>query len=90
MTNMSVVVLTDWMRPVCGGVRSIMTTTAIATPEIIEGYKEMVGKFKRYAPEWDGAITPETAVRLVRDVIDKAKPEDSGALLSQFGNDRWL
>ncbi|KAI0695678.1 short-chain dehydrogenases/reductase [Cerioporus squamosus] len=61
------------------------------TPEEIEGYKAMVKQFQKYAPDWDGApLTPETSVKLMRDVIAKAGPKDTGAFISQYGNQRWL
>ncbi|KAI0740434.1 NAD(P)-binding protein [Earliella scabrosa] len=61
------------------------------TPEELEGFKAMVAQFKKYAPEWDGIpLTPETSVKLMRDVIEEAGPKDSGTFLSQYGNQKWL
>ena len=67
------------------------TVGRTATPEELEGFKAMVAQFKKYAPEWDGIpLTPETSVKLMRDVIEKAGPKDSGTFLSQYGNQKWL
>ncbi|RPD58256.1 short-chain dehydrogenases/reductase [Lentinus tigrinus ALCF2SS1-7] len=61
------------------------------TPEEIEGFKAMVKQFQKYAPDWDGVpLTPETSVTLMRDVIAKAGPKDTGAFVSHFGNQKWL
>lgn len=51
----------------------------------------MVAQFKKYAPEWDGQpITPETSVRLVLGVVEKATTKDNGAFLSHWGNKNFL
>lgn len=51
----------------------------------------MVEKLKRLYPAWEGVpLTPETSVRLVRDVIDKVGPKESGAFVSHFGSQQWL
>ncbi|KAI0695680.1 NAD(P)-binding protein [Cerioporus squamosus] len=61
------------------------------TPEEIEGYKAMVGMFQKYAPDWDGVpLTPETSVSMMRDVIAKAGPKDTGAFISHHGDQNWL
>ena len=67
------------------------TVERTATPEELEGFKAMVAQFKKYAPEWDGIpLTPEASVKLTLDVIAKADPKDTGAFISQYGNQRWL
>ncbi|KAI0808052.1 NAD(P)-binding protein [Fomes fomentarius] len=61
------------------------------TPEDVEGFLRMVEKFKRLYPAWEGVpLTPETSVRLVREVIDKVGPKESGAFVSHFGSQQWL
>ena len=62
-----------------------------ATAEELEGFAKMVALFKTQAPDWDGLpLTPETSVRLMREVIAKAGPQESGAFVSQYGNQKWL
>ncbi|KAI0631575.1 NAD(P)-binding protein [Trametes polyzona] len=61
------------------------------TQEELAAFGAMVAQFKKYAPEWDGQpLTPQTSVRLVLGVIDKATVEDTGAFLSHWGNKQWL
>ncbi|KAI0349812.1 NAD(P)-binding protein [Trametes cingulata] len=61
------------------------------TAEELAAFQDMVAQFKKYAPDWDGVpITPETSVRLVLGVIEKATVNDTGAFLSHWGNQKWL
>ncbi|KAF2033699.1 short-chain dehydrogenase [Setomelanomma holmii] len=61
------------------------------TPEQQQGGMIMAGKFKAYAPEWNGFITPEESVREVLKTIENASLEkDAGAFVSHFGNKQWL
>ncbi|KAK5046993.1 hypothetical protein LTR84_006935 [Exophiala bonariae] len=62
------------------------------TPEQGQKAMGMMGKFKDYAPDFSGPITPEESVKLMRAVWDKASVAngDGGAFLSQFGNKQWL
>lgn len=64
----------------------------IATQEQINSLMEMGAKFKQYAPHFNGPTTPESAVRDVRNVWEKASVEngDGGAFVSQHGNKQWL
>jgi|TARA_R110002003_G_scaffold121_29_gene10902 hypothetical protein len=68
------------------------TDRMTVTPE--EGAKVMVmaGKFKAYAPHFEGFATPESAVKDMLKVIENASLEngDGGAFVSQFGNKQWL
>ena len=51
----------------------------------------MVKLFQKYSPDWDGVpLTPEASVKLTLDVIAKADRKDTGAFISQYGNQRWL
>ncbi len=51
----------------------------------------MVKRFQVYDPEWDGVpLTPQKSVSLMRDVIAKVGPKDTGAFISQYGNKKWL
>ncbi|KAI0739471.1 NAD(P)-binding protein [Daedaleopsis nitida] len=69
----------------------VNTAEKLPTPEELEGLKSEVAMFRRYSPDWDGApLTPETSVKLMRGVIDKIGPKDSGAFVSQHGDQRWL
>ena len=53
--------------------------------------KTLFASLKKYAPDWDGLpITAEKSVEMMMEVISKVGPEDSGALLSHLGTDRWL
>ena len=62
-----------------------------ATPEEVEGFKGMVAMFKKHSPHWDGVpLTAETSVKMMRAVIDKTGPKDTGAFLSHFGTQQWL
>ena len=62
-----------------------------ATPEEVEGYKDMVAKLQKHSPHWDGVpLTPEASVKMMREVMKNVSVEDSGAFFSQFGNQQWL
>lgn len=61
----------------------------------IEGFRKMVDgiveTLQKASPTFKGLATPERAVRLMLDVIEKAGPESSGSSLSQHGNNNeWL
>lgn len=56
----------------------------------MEGYKTMVKQFQKVYPNWTGAITPETSVKMMLDVIYKWEPKDTGAFVSHHGNKEWL
>ncbi|RDX44682.1 short-chain dehydrogenases/reductase [Lentinus brumalis] len=61
------------------------------SPEDVEDFKKMVKRFQVYDPEWDGVpLTPQKSVSLMRDVIAKVGPKDTGAFISQYGNKKWL
>ena len=63
---------------------------SVATPEELEGYTKMVGMFKQAYPKWDGAITPETSVKMMLDVFARAGLEQNGQMISHHGNKEWL
>ncbi|KAJ5952400.1 uncharacterized protein N7479_010813 [Penicillium vulpinum] len=65
---------------------------ADATEEQQKGLAGMLGAFARYAPDFKGPTPPETAVKDVISVIEKAsaKGGDGGSFVSHFGNQRWL
>lgn len=52
----------------------------------------MMGKFKEYAPDFSGPITPEESVRSMREVWEKASVVngDGGAFLSHHGDKKWI
>ncbi|KAF2870607.1 hypothetical protein BDV95DRAFT_574221 [Massariosphaeria phaeospora] len=53
---------------------------------------ETVGKFKMYAPDWQGPDTPPSSVKAVLSVVNQCSLEngDSGAFLSHYGDKQWL
>lgn len=62
-------------------------------PEVQAGSKALVASFQRYKPDLkipEDHVAPEVAVRLMRDVIEKAALEQSGSSVSQFGDKQWL
>lgn len=50
-----------------------------------------VQKLMGYAPHFTGLASPESAVALVRKVMENASVEngDGGTWVSQFGNKQW-
>ncbi|KAH9924656.1 NAD(P)-binding protein [Epithele typhae] len=61
------------------------------TPEQLPFIAKMVEEFKRVSPQWDGKpISPETSVKMMREVLAKTGPPDTGAFVSHFGDKRWL
>ncbi|KAF4972587.1 hypothetical protein FSARC_860 [Fusarium sarcochroum] len=60
--------------------------------EQLEGLKAMMGRFKAYAPHFEGPITATESVTKVRSVIDNASIEagSGGTFVSHFGNKQWL
>jgi len=60
------------------------------TPEEIAQFQEMMKQFKAWVPDFNGPLTPAESVKLQKNVIDKITIEDSGALLSHWGNKKWL
>ncbi|KDQ63092.1 hypothetical protein JAAARDRAFT_29089 [Jaapia argillacea MUCL 33604] len=61
------------------------------SPEQIEGYKWMVARFQEAAPTWDGqALSPEVSVKMMLDVVANLSEKNSGAFVSQYGNQKWL
>lgn len=51
----------------------------------------MVAKLQKHSPHWDGVpLTPEASVKMMREVMKNVSVEDSGAFISQFGNQQWL
>jgi len=63
-----------------------------ATEEQLKSLYAMMGKFKEYAPHFEGPTTAEIAIGQVLSVIDKASIQagDGGSSVSQFGNKQWL
>lgn len=63
----------------------------IDTPDELEGFKQMIGAFKAYAPTFEGPITPQQSVEMVLKVIDEATLEkNGGSFVSHYGNKQWL
>ena len=58
---------------------------------MVGAFKTLVPLFQKHSPHWDGVpLTPEVSVRMMRDVISKMGPEDTGAFVSHFGSKQWL
>ncbi|KEF51701.1 uncharacterized protein A1O9_12336 [Exophiala aquamarina CBS 119918] len=53
---------------------------------------ELAGKFKRYAPHFEGPATPEASVKAIISVFEKSSiaKGDSGAFISHLGTKQWL
>lgn len=53
---------------------------------------EMGAKFKAYAPDWNGPLTPQESVKAVLSVVNKASIEagNGGSFVSHYGNKNWL
>ncbi|KAK2767465.1 hypothetical protein FQN54_003621 [Arachnomyces sp. PD_36] len=62
------------------------------TEKELQGLGEMVAKFQRYAPHFQGAITPEESVKATVSVFEKASLAngDGGSFVSHLGTKRWL
>ena len=52
----------------------------------------MFGKFQAYAPHFTGPSTPESSVKDMMSVIEKASiaAGDGGSFVSHLGNKQWL
>jgi len=66
------------------------TSTRPPTPNELEQFTTMIGKFSKLYPDFTGPITPETSVRMQLEVINRATVNDSGAFISHKGNKEWL
>ncbi|KUJ23301.1 NAD(P)-binding protein [Mollisia scopiformis] len=53
---------------------------------------DMIGKFMKYAPDFNGPTPIDVAIQRILSVMDKSSVEagDGGKSLSQFGNKQWL
>ena len=72
--------------------RDFLAYTASADGATLEGVKEMMGKFAKYAPSFKGPISPQESVEKVLAVIEKASVAngDGGSFVSHFGNKQWI
>ncbi|KAL4960379.1 NAD(P)-binding protein [Aspergillus stella-maris] len=63
-----------------------------ATPEQLQAVMGIMAKFQAYAPNFKGPVSPETAVKRVLRVWEKASVAngDGGTFVSQYGNKTWL
>jgi len=69
----------------------VNTSVTAPTPKELEEFQKLIEKFKAAAPQWDGMpLSPEKSIKLMLDVMDCATVEDSGAVISQYGNKQWL
>ncbi|KAI4604117.1 hypothetical protein KJ359_000245 [Pestalotiopsis sp. 9143b] len=61
------------------------------TPEQMPALQTLMGKFKAYAPHFQGPATPAVAMKDVISVWENATVEkDGGEFLSHHGNKQWL
>lgn len=68
-----------------------LTFRDIATPEQMPALQTLMGKFKAYAPQFQGPATPAVAMKDVISVWENATVEkDGGEFLSHHGNKQWL
>jgi len=69
----------------------VATDTKAPTPDEMANIVEMIGKFKKHYPQWNGQLlTPAQSVKSVMEVINRFTSADSGAFVSHFGNKQWL
>lgn len=65
----------------------------VATEKELPHAMEVMRVFQTTYPHWKGAPeSPEVAVKLIRDTLDRSSVEhgDGGTFVSQFGNQTWL
>jgi NAD(P)-dependent dehydrogenase (short-subunit alcohol dehydrogenase family) len=76
----------------CFLVRQLTLTLHIVTPEQTSAAQVLLGKFKEYAPHFQGPDTPHESVKAVMSVVNKCSVEagDGGAFLSHLGNKQWV
>jgi len=69
-----------------------LTYSVLATPQQLGKLGELLGKFGDYAPDFQGPSSPESAVKDVISVYEKASVEngDGGTYVSHYGNKQWL
>jgi len=62
------------------------------TPEIKALVEESAAPYKMLYPTWKGPfeLTAAKSVEMMLQVLDNAGPEDSGKVLSHFGDKKWL
>ncbi|KAJ5570290.1 uncharacterized protein N7459_009720 [Penicillium hispanicum] len=62
------------------------------TEEQMKGLQKMLAAFVEYAPDFKGPSPPESAVKDVISVIEKASVENGngGTFVSHYGNKQWL
>lgn len=72
-------------------ISDFLTVIFSATGAELEVIIDMVQRFKKAYPGWDGKpISPEVSVTMMLDVIGKLEQKDSGAFVSHYGNQEWL
>ncbi|KAI0471373.1 hypothetical protein F4859DRAFT_515588 [Xylaria cf. heliscus] len=77
---------------VCPGIVDVGHNKDAITPAQMESMMTLMGKFKSYAPNFQGPATPEDSVRDVISVWERAGIEkgDAGDFVSHLGNKQWL
>ena len=69
----------------------MLTRGREATPEQLQSFLVMAAIVKKTYPDWGGKLlTPEASVKAVLGVVDKAGRESTGAVLSHWGNKKWV
>lgn len=62
-------------------------------PEDQVGFGALIESFRKYKPDLsmsDDYITPQVAVKLMRELIGRVTLADSGVFVSQFGDKKWI
>ena len=62
----------------------------VATEEELQGFLVMLKAMQQVYPQFEGPISPAESVTHQRRVIEKITLEQSGELLSHWGNKKWL
>ena len=62
------------------------------TPEQMQGLASFMGKFQAYAPHFKGPVPVDGAIRLIRELWERASIESgyAGAFVSHYGNKQWI
>jgi len=68
----------------------VNTAEAPPPPEAMKEIMKMAAGFQKVYPNWTGPIQPPESTRLMLDILDNVKPEDSGKFVSHWGNRQWL
>lgn len=69
----------------------VNTKQSALREEDMKGFREMLGQFKEYEPDFQGPISPAESAERVLEVVGRASVgEFGGGFVSHFGNKQWL